>query len=139
MRKTGSLLLYFFLGLVIVGLATQLIKSPGQFITSILILLGVSFIIFIILRAVLNKRQGPTDPEMKKYKQAVKKSQDKHGKPVTYKQVKKSKDKPGLPKKRKRKRRSSHLKVIEGNKKRNIVEDNKKINLDEKNKKDSNK
>lgn len=117
MRKSGSLLLYFFLGLVIVGLATQLIKSPGQFLTSILILLGITFILFIILRAVLNRRQGPTDPEMKKYKQAVKQSQKKHGKPVNPKNIKKKKKEDPKPNSRKRKRKKNHLKVIEGQKK----------------------
>lgn len=117
MRKPGSLLLYFFLGLVIVGLATQLIKSPGQFITSVLILLGISFIVFLIFRAVLNNRQGLNDPEAKKYKQAVKQSQKKYGKPVTPKSVKK-KDKPSqTQRKSKKKRKKNHLKVIKGHKK----------------------
>lgn len=126
MRKSRSLLLYFFIGLVIVGLATQLIKSPGQFITSLLILLGITFIMFIVLRAVLNKRQGPTDPEAKKFKDAVKQSQKKYGKPVTNKQVKKSKEKEPKSKERKHKKRKNHLKLIEGYKKENDLKDNKK-------------
>ncbi len=126
MRKSRSLLLYFFIGLVVLGLATQLIKSPGQFITSILILLGITFIMFIVLRAVLNKREGPTNPESKKFKDAVKQSQKKYGKPVTHKQVKKNKEKEPKSKERKHKRRKNHLKVIEGYKKENIVEDKKK-------------
>lgn len=115
MRKPGSLLLYFFVGLVIVGLATQLIKSPGQFLTSILILLGVSFVVFLIFRAILNKRQGINNPENKKYKQAVKQSQKKYGKPVTPKSVKKKEKPKSSP--RKKRRKKNHLKVIKGHKK----------------------
>ena len=92
MSKSRSLLLYFFLGLVIVGLAVQLIKSPGQFITSMLIFLGITFVVFIVLRSVLQKRQGPTDPDAKKFKEAVKQSQKKYGKPVTPKHIKKNKE-----------------------------------------------
>ena len=117
MRKTSSLLLYFFLGLIIVGLATQLIKNPGQFITSILILLGVAFIVFIIMRSVLDNRQGLNDPESKKYKEAVKQSQKKYGKPVSPKNIKKKKTETNKPSQRKKRRRKSHLKVIKGQKK----------------------
>ena len=131
MRKAGSLLLYFFIGLIIVGLATQLIKSPGQFLTSILILVGISFIMFLIFRAILNKRQGPADPEDKKFKKAVKQSQEKHGKPVTHKAVKKSNEK--TTKSKARKRKKSHLRVIKGYKDSPKTKENKEI------KKDSNK
>src|SRR5699024_10344417 len=90
MRKSRSLLLYFFIGLVVVGLGAQLIRNPGQLITSLLILLGITFIMFFVLRAVLNRRQGNDNTESKKYKDAVKQSQKKYGKPVTNKQIKKT-------------------------------------------------
>src|SRR5699024_5398324 len=117
MRKTSSLLLYFFLGLIIVGLATQLIKNPGQFITSILILLGVAFIVFIIMRSVLDNRQGLNDPESKKYKEAVKQSQKKYGKPVSPKNIKKKKTETNKSSQRKKRRRKSHIKDIKVQKK----------------------
>lgn len=126
MSKSRSLLLYFFIGLVIVGLATQLIKSPGQFVTSMLILFGITFVMFIVLRAVLKNRQGPTDPDAKKFKEAVKQSQKKYGKPVTPKDIKKNKEKNIKPKRKKYKRRKSHLKVIKGHKKENDYEEKKK-------------
>src|SRR5699024_6369867 len=117
MRKTSSLLLYFFLGLIIVGLATQLIKNPGQFITSILILLDVAFMVFIIMRSVKEKRKGLNEPESKKYKEAVKQSQKKYGKPFSPKNIKKKKTETNKSSQRKKRRRKSHLKVIKGQKK----------------------
>src|SRR5699024_5658257 len=135
MRKSRSLLLYFFIGLVVVGLGAQLIRNPGQLITSLLILLGITFIMFFVLRAVLNRRQGNDNPESKKYRDAVKQSQKKYEKPVTNKKNKKNKKKKNNTKKRKqkttRKRTSKiHLKLIKGHKT--------KSDLEEKNK-DSNK
>src|SRR5690625_7299762 len=105
MRKSRSLLLYFFIGLVVVGLGAQLIRNPGQLITSLLILLGITFIMFFVLRAVLNRRQGNDNPESKKYKDAVKQSQKKYEKTVTNKQIKKKNKKKPNYKKRKQKRK----------------------------------
>src|SRR5690625_7562554 len=103
MRKSRSLLLYFFIGLVVVGLGAQLIRNPGQLITSLLILLGITFIMFFVLRAVLNRRQGNDNPESKKYRDAVKQYQKKYGKHVTNKQIKKNNEKKPNSKKRKKK------------------------------------
>src|SRR5690625_6670583 len=105
MRKSRSLLLYFFIGLVVVGLGAQLIRNPGQLITSLLILLGITFIMFFVLRAVLNRRQGNDNPESKKYKDAVKQYQKKYEKTVTNKQIKKNNEKKTNYKKRKQKRK----------------------------------
>src|SRR5699024_9309656 len=117
-----SLLLYFFIGLVVVGLGAQLIRNPGQLITSLLILLGITFIMFFVLRAVLNRRQGNDNPESKKYRDAVKQSQKKYGKPVTNK---KNNEKKHNSKKRKRKSKS-HLKLIKGHKAKSDLEEKKK-------------
>lgn len=125
MRKSRSLLLYFFIGLVVVGLGAQLIRNPGQLITSLLILLGITFIMFFVLRAVLNRRQGNDNPESKKYRDAVKQSQKKYGKPVTNKKIKKNNEKKPNSKKRKRKSKS-HLKLIKGHKTKNELEEKKK-------------
>src|SRR5699024_11006800 len=103
MRKSRSLLLYFFIGLVVVGLGAQLIRNPGQLITSLLLLLGITSIMFFVLRAVLKRRQGNENPESKKYRDTVKQCQKKYGKPVTKKQIKKNNEKKPNSKKRKRK------------------------------------
>src|SRR5699024_12235666 len=100
MRKSRSLLLYFFIGLVVVGLGAQLIRNPGQLITSLLILLGITFIMFFVLRAVLNRRQGNDNTESKKYRDDVKQSQKKYGKPDTNKQIKKNNKKKSKSKKK---------------------------------------
>lgn len=112
MRKPFSLLVYFFLGLVLFGLIIQLKTNPSNFITSVLILLGISFIIYIILTAVINKRNVPNDPDAKKYQAAVKQSQEKYGKA---KKPKKTIKKTSTSKQKRKKR--NHLKVIDGNKK----------------------
>src|SRR5699024_8640074 len=125
MRKSRSLLLYFFIGLVVVGLGAQLIRNPGQLITSLLILLGITFIMFFVLRAVLNRRQGNDNHKTKKYRYNEKQSQKKYGKPVTNKQIKKNNEKKPNSKKRKRKSKS-HLKLIKGHKTKSDLEEKKK-------------
>src|SRR5699024_1051802 len=115
MRKSRSLLLYFFIGLVVVGLGAQLIRNPVQLITSLLILLGITFIMFFVLIAMLNRRQGNDNHEKKKYRDTIKQSQKKYSKPVKNKQIKKNNKKKPNSKKRKRKSKS-HLKLIKGHK-----------------------
>src|SRR5699024_2108587 len=125
MRKSRSLLLYFFIGLVVVGLGDQLIRIPGQLITSLLILLGITFIMFFVLRDVLNRRQGNDNTESKKYRDAVKQYQKKYGKPVTNKQIKKNNEKKPNSKKRKIKSKKN-LKLIKGHKAKSDLEEKKK-------------
>src|SRR5690625_198898 len=103
MRKSRSLLLYFFIGLVVVGLVAQLIRNPGQLITSLLILLNNTYIMFFVLRSLINKKQGNDKHEPNKYRETMKQTQKKYGKPDTNKQIKKNNEKKPNSKKRKRK------------------------------------
>src|SRR5699024_3319440 len=60
-RNITSILIAFIAGLAIVGFLTMLIKNPGSLLISILLMIGVAFFIFIIMRAVLtrlSKRRG---------------------------------------------------------------------------------
>lgn len=120
-RNKGSFILYFIVGLAVIGLVTSLIRNPGGFLMSIFVMIGIAFVIFMIMRAILNRRSGGTNDEMKKYKQAVKQSKMKYKqeKPDVKKQVSASSTKrrsaSGTKSKRKR-RQGPHLTVIEGKK-----------------------
>src|SRR5699024_161964 len=113
MRKSRSLLLYFFIGLVVVGLGAQLIRNPGQLITSLLILLVITSILLSVIRAMLNRKQRNDNPQSKQYRDADKQTKKKYGKPLTNKQNKKNNEKNPNSKKRKRKSKSP-LKLIKG-------------------------
>lgn len=120
-RNKGSFILYFIVGLASIGLVTSLIKNPGGFLMSIFFMIGIAFVIFMIMRAVLNRRSGGNSDEMKKYKQAVRRSKVKYTKekPDVRKQISgaSSKRKSTSNSKYKRKRRHGpHLTVIEGKK-----------------------
>src|SRR5690625_3625792 len=125
MRKTRALLLYSLIGLVVVGLGAQLIRNPRQVITSLSILLGITFIMFLVLRDEVNRRKGNDNTEAKEYKDGVKQSQKKYGNPVTNNQIKNNNEKKPNSKKRKRKSKS-HLKLIKGHKTKSDLEEKKK-------------
>lgn len=122
-RNTTSIFIAFIAGLAIVGFFTMLIKNPGRLFTSILIMVGVAFLLFVVLRAVLN-RAGPggnNNGEMKKYRQAVKQSNEKY-KP---KQKKVNNKKQPTARKGASRRRKNvpYLKVIDGKKSSNSKND----------------
>lgn len=119
-----SILVAFIAGLAIVGFFTLLIKNPGSFIISILVMIGIAFLIFIVMRAFLNRRGpgGGNSEEMKKYRKAVKHSNKKYN--TQPKIAQKKKNAASASKKLKRKRKSvPYLKVIDGKKSAN-KEDN---------------
>src|SRR5699024_474371 len=54
-----------------IGLVSSLVKNPGSFLVSILIAVGVGFIIFMIFCSIVNNRSSGNSNEMKKYKKAA--------------------------------------------------------------------
>ena len=115
-RNITSILIAFIAGLAIVGFLTMLIKNPGSLLISILLMIGVAFVIFIIMRAVLNRvgpNSGGNSTEMKKYRKAVKQSNQKYN--TQPKKVNKRSQKIKRAPKRKRKN-VPYLKVIDGKK-----------------------
>jgi Ca2+/Na+ antiporter len=61
-RSKGSIVLYFIVGLAVIGLVASLIKNPSGFLISILVMVGIAFLVFVLLRAVLNRRSpGSSD------------------------------------------------------------------------------
>src|SRR5699024_508770 len=113
-RNKGSILVMFIVGLAVVGLLSSLINDPIKFLSSILIMFGVAAILFFIVRAVWNRRNMGTSDDARKYKKAVKQSQQK------YKQEKSAVNKSAATNKKinpkKKRRNASHLTVIEGKK-----------------------
>src|SRR5699024_4094137 len=99
-----------------------------------LILLGITFIMFFVLRAVLNRRKGNDNTESKKYRDAVKQSQKKYGKTVTNKQIKKKNEKKIKYKKIKRKNKIK-IKIYKYNINNKKKKNKKKIIIKKENKK----
>lgn len=117
-RNITSILIAFIAGLAIVGFLTMLIKNPGSLLISILLMVGVAFVIFIIMRAVLNRvgpGSGGNNAEMKKYRKAVKQSNQKYN--TQPKKVKQRQQNQQTKRTSKKKRKNvPYLKVIDGKK-----------------------
>lgn len=113
-RKKFSFFVYVIIGLALVGLISQLFTNTANFLTNILIMLGVAAAIFAVIYFVFLRKPTASN-DMNKYKKAVKQSKAKYKKQTPGKQESYSKkQKPSLPKKRSK--RASHLRVIDGNK-----------------------
>lgn len=116
-RNITSILIAFIAGLAIVGFFTMLIKNPGSLLISILLMVGVGFLIFFVLRAILGRggAGGGNGNESKKYRQAVKRSNQKYNTQPKKIQKKGKSVQSARPIKRKRKN-VPYLKVIDGKK-----------------------
>src|SRR5699024_8132370 len=122
-RNITSILIAFIAGLAIVGFLTMLIKNPGSLLISIILMIVVAFVIFKIMRAVLNRvgpNSGGNSTEMKKYRKALKHSKQKYN--TQPKKVNKHSQKIKRTSKRKRKN-VPYLKVIDGKKTSNKEND----------------
>ncbi|BAC13854.1 SA1362 family protein [Oceanobacillus iheyensis] len=108
-NKSMAILVYIIIGLAAVGLFSQLFGNTISFLSRIFVTFLIGAAIFGLLYYFFVKRQSPTNTEdRKKYKQAVKQSKTKYNSTSS------------IPKKptnkKKRTKKSSHLRVIEGNK-----------------------
>lgn len=106
-------IIYFLIGLAVFGFGTMLFKNPSGLFFSLFLTIVIAFVLFKILSYVLNRRNGGTSDEMKKYQQAVKQSKQKY-QPQEKANVKK-KSKSSL-KRKKRRKHAPHLRVIDGKK-----------------------
>lgn len=113
-HSKGSIIILFIVGLAVIGLVSSLVNNPGSFLISILVMVGIGFVIFMIMRAVLNRGSVGSSDEMKKYKKAVKQSKVKYQKEKP--SVKKRSSSLEKPKVRKKRKNGPHLTVIEGKK-----------------------
>ncbi len=112
MRNIPFILLCSIIVLAGFGLAIQLFSEPIQLVTSLLKILIVAGLLFAIVYFLFFRSKQQTNTSSKKYKQAVKQSQKKYGKPNLQHVSKKPTQAP----KRNIKRKATHLRVIEGNK-----------------------
>lgn len=115
-NRKFTIFVYLIIGFAAIGLISQLLGNTVNFLSNLLIMLGIGVAIFGLLYFfVLRKRTPSNTDEMKKYRQAVKQSKTKYNKrPSTATAASPAKT-TNIPKKR-RNKRASHLRVIEGNK-----------------------
>ena len=114
-RNKGSIILSIIVGLAVIGFVSSLVKNPSGFLINILVMIGIAFVIFLIVRAVMNRRTEGTSDEMKKYRKAVKQSKQKYQQPEPKGKIKSSRTAPPV-KQRKKRRHQPHLTVIDGKK-----------------------
>ncbi|WP_188453679.1 SA1362 family protein [Virgibacillus oceani] len=113
-RNKFSIFIYLIIGLAVIGLLSQVFTNTVNFITTILITLGIGLALFGVFYFVfLRKRESSSD--MKKYKRAVKQSKSKYGHDPKQKFTQ-SKRPQQVQMKKKTNKRASHLRVIDGNK-----------------------
>ncbi|MFZ3577899.1 SA1362 family protein [Virgibacillus sp. DJP39] len=113
LRNKFSVFIYAVLGLATIGLLTQLFTNTVNFLTSIMIMLGIGLAIFALVYVFFFKRRS-TSNDMKKYKNAVRQSKSKYTPNNTVSDS--ATKKQSLLIKRKPSKRASHLRVIDGNK-----------------------
>lgn len=113
-RSKFSIFVYLIIGFAVIGLFSQLLRNTVDFLTNILLMIGIGVALFALLYYFVLRRRSPSNSDdMKKYKQAVKQSKTKYKQP-SYSTTSSSKSS-SVPKK-KRNKRASHLRVIEGSK-----------------------
>lgn len=116
-RNKFSVFLYAILGLAGIGLLTQLFTNTVDFLTNIMIMLGIGLAIFAVVYLLFFKRKASSN-DMKKYKSAVKQSKSKYA-PKNYSAISSNpKKKQSTHTKRKSSKRATHLRVIDGNKRK---------------------
>lgn len=114
-RNKFSVFVYVILALAGIGLLAQLFTNTANFLSNIMIMLGIGVAVFAVFYVFfLRKRASSND--MKKYKSAVKQSKSKYAS-KTYSGISSdTKKKQSVQTKRKINKRAPHLRVIDGNK-----------------------
>ena len=118
-RGNLPIIVYFIIGFAVLGLITMLMKAPLNFITNIFLAIGVAFVIYFILTALVNRGKIGGSEEMRKYRRAAKQSKMKYNN-SSQKVTRITQNRRPSPMKTKRRRRNvPHLTVIEGKKSTN--------------------
>lgn len=116
-RNKFSVFLYVILGLAGLGLISQLFTNPVNFLTDILIMLGIGLAIFAVIYFFFFRKRASSN-DMKKYKSAVRQSKSKYA-PKNYSAISSNAQKKNSTQlKKKTNKRASHLRVIDGNKRK---------------------
>ncbi|ASN05271.1 SA1362 family protein [Virgibacillus necropolis] len=113
-RNKFSAFLYIILGLAAIGLLTQLFTNTVDFLTNIMVMLGIGLAIFAVIYVFFFRKRASSN-DMKKYKSAVKQSKSKYA-PKNFTISDSAKRKQSSQIKRKTSKRATHLRVIDGNK-----------------------
>lgn len=116
-RNKFSIFLYAIIVLAGIGLLSQLFTNPVDFLSNILLMLGIGLAIFSVIYFFFFRKRN-TSNDMKKYKTAVKQSKSKYA-TKNYNAISgNAKKKPSNQLKRKTNKRATHLRVIDGNKRK---------------------
>ena len=115
-RNKPPIFLLIIIGLAAVGLGASLVRNPGKFFIQILVMIAVAYVLFKVLTHFLQRRNGDTSDEMKKYRKAAKMSNERFGKTTTHVKQKPKNTHVKVKQKKKRRKNIPHLKVIEGKK-----------------------
>jgi len=116
-RRNSPIFMYVIIGIAAIGLFSWLIKEPSRLLITLLVTAVIASIIFLVARTLITGEsfsQNRNNDEMRKYRQAVKQSQQKYSK----QNVKKS-TKPDRFRKQNQKKvrkRPTHLTLIKGRK-----------------------
>lgn len=114
-RNKSSIIVYAIIGLALIGIISQLFTNPMAFLKEIFMIIGVGVVLFSVVYLIFfRSRRGTNSNEMKKYKQAVKQSQQKYKKTNAL-QTTASKQRTHKPIKKRNNQRATHLRVIDGN------------------------
>ncbi|WP_431798964.1 SA1362 family protein [Halobacillus andaensis] len=121
-RNWVTPVIYTLIALAVFYVGVQLFTNTSSFLSSIVMMIGIAVLIygaiyFFFLRNRIGS--GANRNEMRKYKQAVKQSKQKHKAPKPVKAAKTNaaaSKSTSLQKKKSKRKQPSHLRVIEGNK-----------------------
>lgn len=114
-RSKSSIIVYAIIGLALLGIISQLFTNPMSFLKEIFMIIGVGVVLFsVVYLMFFRNRRGTNSNEMKKYKQAVKQSQQKY-KTTNPQQTTASKQNTHTQSKKRNHQRTAHLRVIDGN------------------------
>lgn len=105
-RKSMPVIFYIIVALAVIGLLANVFTNPAGLFSNIFMILGVGVAIFAVVYFLFLRPQRTKNDGMKKYKLALKQSNQKYKTPQKQ-QVRPTKNKH---------KRVSHLRVIEGNK-----------------------
>ena len=114
-RNKFSAFVLVIIALAGIGLISQLFTNTADFLTSIMIMLGVGVAIFAVFYVFFFRKRNSSNA-MKKYKSAVKQSKSKYTSKSYGGVSSNPKKKQAVQMKRKINKRAPHLRVIDGNK-----------------------
>jgi len=115
-RRKSPIFMYVIIGLAFIGLLSFLTKEPSRLLMILATSAVIGFIIFFVARTLIRGESfsvGGDREEMRKYRQAVKQSQQRY---KSYNQSNQYEQNKRIRNPKRTRRRPTHLTVIEGKK-----------------------